>query len=136
MPNSSERRFDVLGRERHQITPVASNAALPMAAGTRPRAISADGAASGALDASQTPAIFGDVFVEQDASLGIAQQLRQRGLTVGERAIVQILAVMLDQVEGVQDRGSQPPIGTAPRSETSRRGLARPPRRRSSRSWP
>jgi hypothetical protein len=51
-------------------------------------------------------AVLGDVLVEQDAGLGIAQQARQRGLSVEERAIAQILAVMLDQVEGVEDRGA------------------------------
>jgi hypothetical protein len=46
------------------------------------------------------------VFIEQDADLGIAQQPRQRGLAVEEWAIAHILAVMLDQVEGVEDCGS------------------------------
>jgi hypothetical protein len=46
------------------------------------------------------------VFVQQDADLGIAQQARQRGLAVEERQIAQILAIMLDQVERVEDRGS------------------------------
>ena len=50
-------------------------------------------------------AIPGDVFVEHDARVGIAQQARQRRLPVKERAIPQILAVMLDQVESVEDRG-------------------------------
>jgi len=49
-------------------------------------------------------AILGDVFVEQDARLRIAQQSRQRGLAVEKRAIAQILAVVLDQVERVEDR--------------------------------
>jgi hypothetical protein len=49
--------------------------------------------------------IFGDVLVEQDAGLGIAQQPRQRSLAVEEREIAQILAIMLDQVEG--RRGSR-----------------------------
>jgi hypothetical protein len=50
--------------------------------------------------------ILGNVFVQQDADLGIAQQARQRGLAVEERQIAQILAIMLDQVERVEDRGS------------------------------
>jgi hypothetical protein len=50
--------------------------------------------------------ILGDVFVQQDASLGIAQQARQRSLPVQEWDIAQILAIMLDQVEGVEDCGS------------------------------
>jgi hypothetical protein len=37
-------------------------------------------------------AIFGHVFVEQDARIDIAQQSRQRGLAVDKRAIAQILA--------------------------------------------
>jgi hypothetical protein len=45
-------------------------------------------------------AIFGNVFVQQDTDLGITQEPRQRGLPVQERAIAQILAIMLDQVEG------------------------------------
>jgi putative intracellular protease/amidase len=49
-------------------------------------------------------AIPGDVFVEHDARLGIAQQSRQRGLAVEKRAIAQILAIALDQVEGIEDR--------------------------------
>jgi len=43
-------------------------------------------------------AVLGDVVVEQDAGLRVAQQRRQRGLTVEERKIPQILAIMLDQV--------------------------------------
>jgi hypothetical protein len=49
-------------------------------------------------------AIFGDVFVQQDAGLGAAQQSRERGLAVEERAIAYILAILLDQVEGIEDR--------------------------------
>jgi hypothetical protein len=45
------------------------------------------------------------VFVEQDARLGIAQQPGQRGLAVEKRAAPQILAIVLDQVEGIEDRG-------------------------------
>ena len=48
--------------------------------------------------------VLNDVFVE-DASLGIAQQPRQRGLAGEEWTITQVLAVVLDQVEGVKDRG-------------------------------
>ena len=43
--------------------------------------------------------VLGDVLVEQNASLDTAQQPRQRGLAVEERAIAQILTIMLDQVE-------------------------------------
>jgi hypothetical protein len=43
--------------------------------------------------------------VEQDASLGIAQQPCQRGLAVEKWAIAHILAVMLDQVEDLEDCG-------------------------------
>ncbi len=45
------------------------------------------------------------MFVEQDARLGIAQQRGQRGLAVEKRAAPQILAIVLDQVEGIEDRG-------------------------------
>jgi hypothetical protein len=51
-------------------------------------------------------AVLGNVFIEQDARLGIAQQPRQRCLAVEERAIAHVLAVMLDEVEGVEDCGS------------------------------
>jgi hypothetical protein len=50
-------------------------------------------------------AVLGDVFIEQDASPGVAQQPRQRGLAIEERAIAHILALMLDEVEGIKDRG-------------------------------
>ena len=53
--------------------------------------------------------VLGDVFVEQDASLGIAQQPRQRSLAVEEWAIAHVLAVMLDEVEEVKDCGSSGP---------------------------
>jgi hypothetical protein len=43
--------------------------------------------------------VFDNVFVEQDSSPGIAQQSRQRCLTVEEREIAEIL----DQIEGVED---------------------------------
>jgi hypothetical protein len=36
----------------------------------------------------------------------IAQQPRQRSLPVEKRKLAQILAVVLDQVEGVENRGS------------------------------
>jgi hypothetical protein len=52
-------------------------------------------------------AILGDVFVEQDARFGVAQQTRQGDLPVEERAIAQILAVVLNQVEGIEDRGTR-----------------------------
>jgi hypothetical protein len=41
-------------------------------------------------------AVLGEVFIEQDASRGIAQQPCQCGLAVEERAIAHILAVVLD----------------------------------------
>ncbi len=56
--------------------------------------------------------ILGDVFIEQDAGLGPAQQARQRGLAVEKREIPEILAIVLDQVEGIEDCGpglSDPP---------------------------
>src|SRR5215475_9407319 len=48
--------------------------------------------------------VLDDVFVEQDANLGVAQQPRQRGLALQKRTIAQILTVMLDQIEGIEDR--------------------------------
>src|SRR5215467_12230593 len=75
--------------------------------------------------------ILGDVFVEQDARPGIAQQPRELGLAVEEGAITQILAVVLDQVEGVEDRGpARRPFGPDPRTTTSRQAREQPPRRR------
>jgi hypothetical protein len=50
--------------------------------------------------------IFVNVLVKQDASLSIAQQARERSLSVQERESAQILAIMLDKVEGVENRGS------------------------------
>jgi hypothetical protein len=47
--------------------------------------------------------VLGDVLVEQDAGLGIAQQARQRGLALKKRAIAQILAIMFDRVESAED---------------------------------
>jgi len=47
--------------------------------------------------------VLGDVLVEQNASLDTAQQPRQRGLAVEKREIAEILAIMLDQVKGVED---------------------------------
>jgi hypothetical protein len=49
-------------------------------------------------------AIFGDVFVDQDARLGMAEQSRERGFAVEKWEITHILAVMLEQVEGIEDR--------------------------------
>jgi hypothetical protein len=49
--------------------------------------------------------ILGSVFVEKDGSLGIAEQSRQRRLAIEERKTTQVLPIMLDQVEGVEDRG-------------------------------
>lgn len=50
-------------------------------------------------------AILGNVFVEQDASPYVAQQSRQRSFAIEEGSIVQILAVVLDQIECVEDCG-------------------------------
>jgi hypothetical protein len=50
--------------------------------------------------------ILDDVLVNQDARFGLARQPRQRRLSVQEWEIAQILAVRLDQVEGLADRGS------------------------------
>jgi hypothetical protein len=54
--------------------------------------------------------VLGDVFVQQDAGLGISQQPRQFGLTFEERAVVQLLAIVPDEVEGIEDRGSRSPL--------------------------
>ena len=51
--------------------------------------------------------VLNGMFVEQDASPGIAQQPRQRGLALEEWAIAHILAVMLDVVEGQPWAGSR-----------------------------
>jgi hypothetical protein len=51
-------------------------------------------------------AVLRDVFIELDASLGIAQQPRQRSLAIKKRATAQILAIKLDQVERIEDCGS------------------------------
>jgi hypothetical protein len=55
------------------------------------------------------------VFIEQDAGFGVTQQPCQRGLAIEERAIAQILAVMFDEVEGIEDRG----IGGLPTAGSS-----------------
>ena len=44
------------------------------------------------------------MFVEQNAHFDIAQQVRQLGLAIEEREIVKIVAVVLDQVECIEDR--------------------------------
>jgi hypothetical protein len=64
-------------------------------------------------------AIFDNVFIKRDASLSIAQQPRQRSLSVQEWEIAQIPA------EGVEDRG-RPPDETNPRTVTSRQARAQP----------
>jgi hypothetical protein len=43
--------------------------------------------------------MFDNVFVKQDASLSMAQEPSQRGLALKKRAVAQILAIMLYQVE-------------------------------------
>ena len=73
-------------------------------------------------------AILRNVFVEQDACLGIAQQSRQRGLAIEEREIAEILAVVLDQVEGIEDRGTRGRRSSSKRDKPS--GPAQPLRRR------
>ena len=57
-------------------------------------------------------AIFGNVLVKQDASLSIEQQPRQRSLALKKRLIAHVVAIMLDQVEGIEDcaMGSCPPL--------------------------
>jgi hypothetical protein len=66
-------------------------------------------------------AIPDDLFVEHDACLGIAQQSRQRGLTVEEREIAEILAIVLGS--GRTHRGSpyaRPLVDAGPQIGTSR----------------
>jgi len=46
-------------------------------------------------------AVSGDVFVEQDSCLGIAQKPCQCRLAVEKRMVAQILTVVLDQIKGV-----------------------------------
>jgi hypothetical protein len=59
------------------------------------------------------------MFVEHDAGFEIAQQLRQ--LPVQEWEIAKILTIMLDQVEGVENRDSSGLTAvTTPRTVTSR----------------
>ncbi len=48
--------------------------------------------------------ILSEVFIEQDASLSVAEEPRQRVLTVEKRKIALILAVMLDEVEAIESR--------------------------------
>jgi hypothetical protein len=48
-------------------------------------------------------AIPGDVFIEKDARISVAQQLGQRGLAIEKWAVAQILTIVLDQVEGKED---------------------------------
>jgi hypothetical protein len=49
-------------------------------------------------------AVFSNVLVDQDSRLNIAQEPCQGSLSVKEREIAQILAIVLDQVERVQHR--------------------------------
>jgi hypothetical protein len=49
-------------------------------------------------------ALLANVFVEQEACLGIAQQAYPRDLAVEKWTIAEILPIMLDQVESVEDR--------------------------------
>jgi hypothetical protein len=41
-----------------------------------------------------------------DARLDAAQQSRQRGLAIEEQANPEILTIVLDQIEGIEDRGN------------------------------
>src|SRR5215470_12510028 len=66
-------------------------------------------------------AVLRNVFIEQNASLGTAQQSRQRGLAVQERAIAQTLAIGLDQVESIEDRSMGSPRRRRSSNRTSRR---------------
>jgi hypothetical protein len=63
------------------------------------------------MPSRETSLLVGNVFVKQDACLGVAQQPRQRGLSVQEWEIAQILAIVLDQVKGIEDcnMGRRPP---------------------------
>jgi len=48
-------------------------------------------------------AIAFHVFVEPDAGLGLGHDRRERGLADLKRIAPQVVAVQLDQVEGVED---------------------------------
>jgi hypothetical protein len=50
--------------------------------------------------------VLGDAFVKKGARTGIAAHLRQRLFTVEKWPTAQVLAVMLDQVEGIELWGS------------------------------
>jgi hypothetical protein len=74
--------------------------------------------------------ILGDVFVEQDSRLVIAQEPRRRGFAFEEREITKIPAIVLDQIEGIQ-LYAPPLCGAARRNVTGHQALAPPPRHRS-----
>src|SRR5258708_9344849 len=77
-------------------------------------------------------AILGDVFVKQDAGLGIAQQSRKHGLAIEKRPIAQVLAIVLDQIKGVEHSPyARHPVDATRRIVTSRLAPALPPCRRS-----
>jgi hypothetical protein len=67
--------------------------------GTKPAGVSEDGGS-----------ILRQVVIERDARVRIVQQSRQLGLTIEKRAIAQILAIMLDQVERISGPARQSPI--------------------------
>jgi len=67
-------------------------------------------------------AILGQIFVEQDARLDIAQQSRQGVFAVEKWAIAQILTIMLDQIDRIEDRG---PRGLAKQNTTKSRSSRR-----------
>jgi hypothetical protein len=48
-----------------------------------------------------------DVFVQKDSQFGIAQSPRECRLSIEKRAITGFLTVVLDQVEGIEDRGTR-----------------------------
>src|SRR5258708_2825316 len=69
------------------------------------------GAASGRIVSLSHPAVSafaarscGAVCVEKKAGRDPAQQARQRSFAVEERAITQILTIVLDQFESIEDR--------------------------------
>jgi len=64
--------------------------------------------------------IPGNMFVEKDVGLDAAQQARQGGLTVEERKVTQVLAIMLDQIEGIEDCRIRPHVDAVRRSAMGR----------------
>ena len=56
------------------------------------------------MRARRSRAVLGEVFIEQEARLGIVQQACQHDLAIEKWMIAEILHIMLDQVESVEDR--------------------------------